>query len=1024
MNQSLLTALILGTSALIGGIARAEPPQASLRWTLSPQHVVSKQSGGVDERGHQVWHFLRATTQQGSPNNRSWPHDGKYEPLPAFSENIHGSPIRGWIHRGQPRFLSPFLGVMTREFRSGTDLPWEPGQIVLAPGPDSPIIVAWHSPADGTASFTLDLQHTQACCEPHSQVNWYLEHGPAPGAGKFQARTLARGHLNYDQPTQGRIRLSVQDIAVAADDFVYLIVDCDPNGSHVSFHGDGCRLKLAVTLDDPVFPTPPIYEKDIAPILAAKCTHCHGKDVQEASLNLSTLRGILFGGESGAAVTPGDSDRSFLHFLIQQKEMPPADEEPLTDSELKKITRWIASGAEAQQKRPAIAARTFIPSEARDRWPFTQPRQTHPPQVRATHLVNNPIDRFLLARLEPQGLSFSAPASKTALLRRLHFDLTGLPPTPGELRSFLDDSRPAAYERVVDRLLASPAYGQRWGRHWMDAVGYVDTRLYDGDATTVYPHEGIWRYRDYIIRAHNQDKPWDRFLTEQLAGDMLSDWQNKHGFDQQTIDELAATGFLRNVEDHTSEPQYGVERRYLVLFDLMEMVSGTLLGLSMHCSRCHNHKFDPVTQRDYFGLMAYLENGYDVKDWKNPKTRWVADVGPRKQKEIDQHNASITAQIQTLTEQLKQARTKADKSQITKLEAEIARRQQQQQSYGQIPVLLQTKKSWQSRVLRRGQWNRPGITVEAGTPEVLRNQHAGSPDSDRSPATRLHLAQWLTGDQNPLTARVIANRVWHHHFGRGLVTTLGNFGATGSGVSHPKLLDWLACEFRDNGWSLKQLHRLIVTSTAYRQSSRHTAAADPARVADPQNALLWRQNLRRLESEILRDALLAVSGQLNTKAEGPPVSITAPADGLSTVISTATQEHHRRSVYLFHRRVYPLKFMETFDSPVMPINCTQRSHSTTVLQSLALLNSDFVLDCARQLGRRLPGQTTEAIDALYHRTLTRPPTVEERSACRTYLAEQSQTYIEEGQAEAAARSQAIVDLCHMLLCTNEFLYVE
>jgi len=1010
-------------AVLIGATGRADPP-TSLSWTLGKQHLVPQHSGWLDERGQPVWHFLRTTTTQGTAANRSWPHDGKYEPLPAFSETIYDSPIRGWIYQDKPRFQSPFVGVMTSEFRSGTDLPWRSGQLVLAPGPDSPIIVGWQSPADGTGTIALDLQHTQTCCEPHSQVNWYLEQGPAPGAPKFQPRTLARGHLNFDQRTQGRIRLSVQDIAIAAGDFVYLIVDCDPNGNAVSFHGDGCRLKLAITLDDPVFPTPPIYENDIAPILAAKCTHCHGRDVQEARLNLSTLQGILFGGESGAAVTPGHTDQSFLHFLIQQGEMPPADEKPLTAGEIKKITRWIDSGAGAKQSPPAIAARTFIPPEARSGWAFSLPRRIHPPQVRATHQVNNPIDRFLLARLEPQGLKFSAPASKTALLRRVHYDLTGLPPTPDELRSFLNDPQPAAYERVVDRLLASPAYGQRWGRHWMDAVGYVDTRLYDGDATTVYPHNGIWRYRDYIIRAHNQDKPWDRFLSEQLAGDMLSDWRQEHSFDQQTIDQLAATGFLRNVEDHTSEPQYGVERRYIVLFDLMEMVSSSLLGLSMHCSRCHNHKFDPLTQRDYFGLMAYLENGYDVKDWKNPKTRWVADVGPGKQKEIDQNNATVTAGIQMLTEQLKQVRAKDDKPQIAKLEAEIAGQRKRLQSYGQIPVLLQTDKAWQSRVLRRGQWNRPGIAVAAAPPEVLRGKQSRPPGGDGSPANRLQLAGWLTSDQNPLTARVIANRVWHHHFGRGLVATLGNFGATGSGVSHPKLLDWLACEFQEQGWSLKYLHRLIVSSTAYQQSSRRLTETDRGQAVDPQNALLWRQNLRRVESEILRDALLAVSGQLNAKTGGPPVAITAPADGLSTVINTPTREQHRRSVYLFHRRVYPLKFMETFDSPVMPINCRQRSHSTTVLQSLALLNSDFVLECSRQLGRQLPAQPTAAIDALYRRTLTRHPTAEETAACTTYLADQSQTYIEEGQPEPAARRQAICDLCHMILCTNEFLYIE
>ncbi|MEO1994629.1 MAG: DUF1549 domain-containing protein, partial [Planctomycetaceae bacterium] len=561
MTRRFLEILVILCVLLIDGTARAEPPK-SLSWTLGKQHLVPQQSGWLDGDGRPIWHFLQTTTVSGAAGNRSWPHDGKYQPLGFFSETVYDSPITGWIQTGKPRFQSPFVGVMTGEFRSGTDLPWRSGQLVLAPGPDSPIIVAWQSPADGTGTIAFDLQHTQTCCEPHSQVNWYLEQGPPPGTPEFKPRMLAQGHLNYDQRTQGRIRLSVKDIAVEAGDFLYLIVDCDTNGNPASFHGDGCRLQFAITLNDPVLPTPPIYEDDIAPILSAKCTQCHGKHVQEAGLDLSTLRGILFGGESGAAVTPGNTDKSFLHFLIQQGEMPPADEKPLSSSETKRITRWIDGGAQATQDRPTIAARTFIPREARKLWAFSMPHRINPPQVRSRLPIANPIDRFLLARLETQGLNFSAPASQTALLRRVHYDLTGLPPTVDELQSFLDDSEPAAYERVVDRLLASPAYGQRWGRHWMDAVGYVDTRLYDGDATTVYPHKGIWRYRDYIIRAHNQDKPWDRFLTEQLAGDMLGDWRGKHGFDQETIDRLAATGFLRNIEDHTSEAQYGVERRY------------------------------------------------------------------------------------------------------------------------------------------------------------------------------------------------------------------------------------------------------------------------------------------------------------------------------------------------------------------------------------------------------------------------------------------------------------------------------
>lgn len=659
-------------------------------------------------------------------------------------------------------------------------------------------------------------------------------------------------------------------------------------------------------------------------------------------------------------------------------------------------------------------------------WAFQKPIKGRPPEVKNAGRVHTAIDAFLLAKLESKGLTLSPDADKVTLLRRAYLDLIGLPATPKEADEFLKDSRPDAYERLIDRLLASPHYGERWGRHWLDAAGYVDNRLFDGDLAMIYPNEGIWRYRDYVIRSFNEDKPWNRFITEQLAGDELTDWRSADKLTDQMRELLTATGYMRLVEDHTSEPQYGIDKRYDVVFNLMEMTSTSLMGLTMECSRCHDHKYDPISQRDYYQLMACFEPAYNVHAWRKPQERFLADVSLKEKAAIDEHNAEVERRIGELQ---KGNEKSAD---LPKRVAELAA---SKRSYGKIQALWDVGLPPISRLLRRGNVNRPAgelppafITAVSlpGKTEVVKPAQTQGTSSGR----RLALAQWLTSPEHPLTARVIVNRVWHHHFGRGIVATLGNFGRSGSTPSHPELLDWLAVDFVENGWSLKRLHRQVMTSTAYRQSSRRPSTLGAvAERKDPENHLLWRMNLRRLEAEIVRDSVLAVSGKIDRAPGGPPIAITNPADGVSEVKREPTPtSSYRRSLYLFARRVYPLKFLEVFDSPIMPVNCTQRTNSATVLQALTFLNSAFVIEQAEHVAARVRAQAGETVarqvEVAHQIVLARPPSAREQEKCQTFLRDQKATYAQNGRAPDRAERDALADLCHMLLCTNEFLYVE
>ena len=1083
----------------VGRVSAEEVAPTTLRWSLAEEFRTGtgRRNPNPDRHEESCWYFLRTTNAQGPVETREWLRDGKYAPLAESGEKLFSSPVDGWAFRvGQP--LAPLVGRVTAEYDVGLRL--EPGDVLIAPGPEHAVVIGWRSPVAGRLEIAGRFEHGQNCCGVNSAVRWTVERGLAPDeATGFESRELATGTANFGTPSQVG-EFDIRNETVSPGEFVYFIVDALADGTPTPHHGDATRLRVTITVHNAVRPPPPVFEDLIQPLLSRKCGGCHGADLQEAQLDLRTLSTLLRGGESGPAVVRGVPESSLLIDLVQRGEMPPVPEDRLSSTEVELLARWVKGGAPGREPVVELPSRHMVTPQDREFWAFQPPRRVKPPAVRDESAVRTPVDAFLLSRLESAGLEYSPEADRRALIRRASLDLTGLPPSPEAVQEFVQDRSVDAYERLIERLLHSPHYGERWARHWLDAAGYVDGKL-DNDLSTIYPSQGLWRYRDYVVQAWNSDKPFDRFLIEQLAGDELVDWRKAERFTPETLELLTATGFLRTVDDHTDFPQYGVEKRYEVVNETLDMLSTAVMGLTLECCRCHNHKYDPLPQRDYYRLMACFEPAFNVQEWKPPKERYLADVSPQERAAIDARNAELESQIaevvkregalrQTVRERIREQRLAslpeglqqqvrqalelvADKRsavqqellkhhdsalQVSDADVEAAltvdERQEltggnarrgelaaQKRAYGVIQALWDVGRPPASRVQRRGNPKSHGVLVQPGFPEILqpapamisgagtlRAGQGGEPMGDTS-GRRLALARWLTSREHPLTARVFVNRVWHHHFGRGIVETLGNFGRSGSLPTHPELLDWLAVDFVEHGWSIRHLHRRIMLSTAYRQVSDRAgpgSLGNGERI-DPANRLVWRMNLRRLEAELVRDAVLASADNLDRATGGAPIEISMPSDGLSEAkAGPAGQE--RRSLYLFARRVYPLKFLEIFDSPIMAVNCTQRANSTTVLQSLALLNSEFLMAQSERFATRLRRETGSDISAQVERAFqvaySRAPHGAERDLVLEYLVQQARDHSAGGADDELAAHRALADLCHMLLSSSEFLYIE
>lgn len=742
------------------------------------------------------------------------------------------------------------------------------------------------------------------------------------------------------------------------------------------------------------------YEKDIRPILREHCFDCHGAEKElKGNLDLRLRRLMVKGGKSGPTIVPGNASDSLLIQRVRDGEMPPSGKK-VPANQLTILERWIAAKAPTARPEPeTIGEGLGVTAEERQYWAFQPIRR---PRVRNYPQVDSPIDALLLERLKEKEISFSPEAEKLTLIRRAYFGLIGLPPSPEAVKKFQENKSPTAYEDLIDELLASKHYGERWARHWLDIAGYADSEGHT-ERDVVRPH--AWRYRDYVIGSLNNDKPFDRFIAEQLAGDELAP-QPSGDLTPQQIELLTATGFLRMGADGTGSGANDANGQNQVIADTLKIVSTSLLGLSVGCAQCHDHRYDPISQKDYYHLRAIFEPAFNGAGWQPAGRRRVslytaADrkaaaaiekeavklSAERNRKQKEFVAAAFEKQLTTYPKDLQPKLRAAWETVSAKRSAEqkqlLAKHPAANVSNGTlyqynkkaadelkgydkrikdtrakkpveefIRVFRETPgKVSKTRLFHRGDPRQPTDEVEPAALTIASppdRQFKFKSNDSNLPTTgrRLAYARWLTSGRHPLTARVLVNRVWQQHFGRGLVSTPDEFGKLGEEPSHPKLLDWLADEFMAQGWSLKHLHREIMTSKVYRQSSKFDSARA---AADPDNQLYWRKPVARFDAEIVRDSVLAASGALDPKLFGPPVAVKADADGQVVEAAAPT----RRSIYVQVRRSQPLSMLTTFDAPVMEVNCAKRPSSTVAPQSLLMMNSQFVLNQAAQMSERI-----------------------------------------------------------------------
>ncbi len=793
-----------------------------------------------------------------------------------------------------------------------------------------------------------------------------------------------------------------------------------------------CLATFALTVSALPSPAATVTDIDVIPILLRRCANCHGGEYQEAGLDLRTWRSIRAGGKNGPILTPGDPDASALIQKIEADEMPPKDVrgragiEKVEEGELAQLRAWIAQGAKTATTAPAPSA-AAPPTELP--WSFTPPARPQPPHTQ--HATHNTLDAFLLRKLTAKNLAFSPEADRLTLLRRATFDLTGLPPKPADIDAFLADTAPGAYSRLIDRLLDSPRYGERWGRFWLDLAGYADSEG-KRHADMIRPH--AWKYRDYVIRAFNADKPFDRFLTEQIAGDELYDYAKANEITPEIHDALVATGFLRMAPDGTTaNPVNRVEDRLEVISDELDILGRGLLGLTLNCARCHDHKYDPLTQRDYYGLSAVFKGAYDEYDWMTPqkfnnqwekmKQRHLPIALPDEQREWEAGMAVFDTQLEKLNQQLA-ALDKSEKTEINNLKKKIRNFEATRPTQPMIRALWDRGRPTETFVYKRGDHLLTGERVEPAVPVAFNPAEVpfdptAKPAGSNKTGRRLAFARWLTDKGHPLTARVFVNRVWQRHFGRGIVASLDNFGTTGSPASHPELLDWLAVEFMERGWSVKELHRLIMTSAAYRQ----TSGVSEERVRlDPENILLSRMPLRRMDAEEVHDSILQIAGALKNRQFGQPDPVTVGNDGY--VAAKTDDGSARRSVYLRHRRKEMPTILETFDLPQMNPNCPQRKPSTIVTQPLHLLNDGVIHQLAGRFAERVALEAGDDLDARITRAhriaLAREPNATEREQAAAFI----RSLESEWKDDPAPRERALADYCHTLINSAAFLYID
>lgn len=864
----------------------------------------------------------------------------------------------------------------------------------------------------------------------------------------------------------------------------------------------------------------PTFEKDVRPILKAHCFHCHGEEnVTKGGLDVRLARFIAKGGESGPAIVAGDPAKSHLLELVKKGEMPKGKGK-LSQKDIAVLEGWITAGARTLRPEPEkLGPEHAFTDEERAWWALQPVQRPAVPVITGAQKtrIKTPVDAFILQRLEQKGLTLSPEAKPETLLRRMSMDLTGLPPTPEERAAFVQDyirDTDGAVRRAVDRLLESSAYGERWGRHWLDVAGYADS---DGYTDKDLERKWAWKYRDYVVKALNDDKPWDQFIREQLAGDEMLKQPFKD-LDAAAEAKLAATGFLRMAPDGTGAMN-DVAARNACVADTIKIVGTALYGMTIGCAQCHDHRYDPISQADYYRLRAVFEPGFDTKNWRAPAGRLVSLLTEAERaqsakieaeaKKLDA--ARLAKQAEFITEVLEKEllkaeakdrdalrtayRTAAAKRTPEQVKLLKAHPRVNQLSGGSLYLYDTTYKTKHAKTLEtmaadaaavratkpREEFVQAFTEVPQAKPEAVPATfvfHRGDPEQpkekvppsdlsvlagrrqvaipEKAPGTattgrRLALAKQLTDGTHPLVSRVLLNRFWMHHFGRGIVTSAGDFGRLGTMPTHPELLDWLASDFTANGWSLKRFHRLLMTSAVYRQAS--TRDAERERI-DPDNALLSRMNVRRLEAESLRDSLLAAAGRLNQKTGGAPVPVMQNTEGQVVIGIDTTDtagrpsgkhlslngEEFRRSLYVQARRTKPLEMFNTFDAPsMMDANCDTRPVTTVSPQSLLLMNNTYMREYAGQFAQRLmnehPKSTEDQARHAFSLAFCRDASDAEVMEAVRFVREQTEHYKKSpvplevavgpvSKTPAAPELQGLAALCHALMSANEFLYVD
>lgn len=773
---------------------------------------------------------------------------------------------------------------------------------------------------------------------------------------------------------------------------------------------------------------------EVKPILARHCFACHGPDQAESGLDLTDPQTVLdLTLDSGLhAVVAGDPDASELLRRVRStdelEKMPP-EGEPLTPEEIAILERWIAQGA---------------PWETH--WAFRPAANPDPPAVRDQGWVRNPIDRFILAKIEEAGLQPAPLANRRALIRRAYYDLIGLPPTPEEVEAFVDDADPLAYERLIDRLLASPHYGEKWGRQWLDLVRYAESNSFERDLQK----PNAWRFRDYVIRSFHDDKPYDQFVREQLAGDELPN---------RTTESIIASGYQRlGIWD--DEPADPAQFRFDELDDLVSTTSQAFLGLTIGCARCHDHKVDPIPQSDYYAMVAFFHEvtsyahrsdltGNNQTDISPPELRAryaeltkqindlttkmteIEQTGIVKMPGPDQRKTEGPEREKVLTEKLEKFLSPDEWKNYRLLQDERNARQQDLKNLPPRAMALSVAKCLPeppiTHVLLRGSPHAPGDVVEPRFPTLFENEPPvippRRPDATSS-GRRLALANWMTSPENRLTSRVMVNRIWQFHFGRGIVRSSNNFGQLGIPPTHPELLDWLSHEFVRQQWRLKPMHRMIMLSATYRMSSE---AEEKALAADPANDLFWRFNPRRLSAEELRDSLLALTGELNPQMLGPwfypklsqevLAGQSRPGDGWG---ESSPSERGRRSIYAHVKRSLPVPILSVFDFPDTDGSCEARFATTQPAQALTMLNGNLVNEQATAFAERLRRESSsreEQVRIALETALSRPVIDQEVK----HGLELMDTLEREHKVEP---DTALELYCLVVLNLNEFLYLD